>query len=406
MIDVSAKINLIGQKFGRLTVVDFADSRKTKGGQTRSYWLCQCECGSVPKEIEGAKLKNGDTKSCGCLKKQKIKEKLIGNCFGNWLVLQEDGQDSNGNYLWLCQCQCIDKTIRSIPTNQLISGNTKSCGCSKNNKPREDLTGNKFGKLTVIGLKDKNSKSDKLKWICKCDCGNTREICVTTYSLTSGKTKSCGCYQKEVMVDIGKKNRKYKREGYYRLYTIWRGMKKRTNDKSDLNYGGRGITVCKEWGEYLNFKEWALNNGYSDELTIDRINNDGNYEPSNCRWATPKEQSNNTRRNVVIEYNGEYKTISEWSNITGIREGAINKRYKAGWSAEKIFTTPVKDFKIIKLEYKGKTLTFTEWSNLVGIKSSTLRNRYKKGWTAEQILTIPPNKQNRIQKEKLSERKG
>ena len=117
-------------------------------------------------------------------------------------------------------------------------------------------------------------------------------------------------------------------------------MKYRCNNpncSSYADYGGRGIKVCDEWQNYIPFSEWALANGYDDSLTIDRIDVDGNYEPSNCRWATKKEQQNNLRRTTFIEYNGEKKSISEWSEIFGISKQTIAYRIKAGWDLDKVF---------------------------------------------------------------------
>lgn len=117
-----------------------------------------------------------------------------------------------------------------------------------------------------------------------------------------------------------------------RLWEIWQGMKQRTsnlNNKSYARYGGRGISVCKEWREsYTNFRDWAFNNGYSDNLTIERIDVNGDYCPENCRWATAKEQCNNRRTNVLIEWNGKTQNIEQWSNETGIPYKVLHDRYK------------------------------------------------------------------------------
>ena len=132
-----------------------------------------------------------------------------------------------------------------------------------------------------------------------------------------------------------------------KLYCSWKHMKERCYNSSCRDYchwGGRGITVCDAWkSDFLAFKEWALANGYEEGLTIDRIDNDGNYEPSNCRWATKKEQSNNRRCLHYLTYKGETKTISEWSRITGIKITTLYMRLNTyGWSIEKALTTGVK----------------------------------------------------------------
>ncbi len=156
-----------------------------------------------------------------------------------------------------------------------------------------DVTGQRFGKLTVISLYSRASRNPwrQTKWLCKCDCGN--EIVVQQGNLHTGNTKGCGCLRVENNgAFIPNKNR---------LYNSWRAMKYRCNSKSSnryYTYGGRGIKVCDEWNKsFAAFREWSLANGYREDLTIDRIDVDGNYEPSNCRWIPPNEQAKNKRRN-------------------------------------------------------------------------------------------------------------
>lgn len=130
---------------------------------------------------------------------------------------------------------------------------------------------------------------------------------------------------------------------YTRIYGIWKAMKQRCFDSNCRNfskYGGKGITVCHEWKEsFQTFYEWAISNGYSDCLTIDRIDVNGNYEPSNCRWATQKKQQNNRSNNRILEFNGVCHTLAEWAEITGISKGTIWARLKCGWTTEKALTT-------------------------------------------------------------------
>lgn len=199
-----------------------------------------------------------------------------------------------------------------------------------------DLTGQRFGRLLV--LRRAENMGRQTAWLCKCDCGN--EKAVPYWNLVSGQTKSCGCLVKEVSAKNAKCTHK---QSYSRLYTIWIGMKQRCyyeNHKHFKHYGGRGITVCDEWkDDFQAFHDWSISHGYEDNLTIDRIDVNGNYEPSNCKWASTKVQGNNKRTNHTLELNGEIHTVSEWSKITGIPNSTIHNRLKAGWTIEKALTT-------------------------------------------------------------------
>lgn len=205
----------------------------------------------------------------------------------------------------------------------------------ENNKRVSDITGRRYGKLTVI-RRAENTKNNKTQWLCKCDCGN--EKVVARSSLTSGKTRSCGCLMKESRVIVAEKLKGDKsplfKHGmcYSRIHVIHRNMKGRCYNKNDhayKSYGGRGITVCKEWrDDFLNFYNWAISSGYNDELTLDRIDVNGNYEPSNCRWVGMKTQQNNRTNNVHLSYNGEIHTLSEWAEKIGITKSAIYHRYE------------------------------------------------------------------------------
>lgn len=190
----------------------------------------------------------------------------------------------------------------------------------------KNLTGKKFGRLTVIE-RDLSIDSRKAHWVCKCDCGNIKTI--RSDSLQS-QTKSCGCLQKEKAKITVSKNHSHK-ESHTHLHNTWLGIKKRClnpNDKRYSSYGGRGIKVCEEWlASYETFRDWARNNGYKEGLTIERIDVDGNYEPSNCKWIPFNKQANNRRTTIWIEYNGKRQSLMEWSKELGIKYGTLHSRY-------------------------------------------------------------------------------
>lgn len=189
---------------------------------------------------------------------------------------------------------------------------------------RKELSGQKFGKLTVIC--ESGRKRKEITWLCKCECGN--EVVVNGYNLRSGHTQSCGCFAKE---QISKANTKH---GLYntRIHSIYFNMKNRCyNPKYYLfrHYGGKGITVCDEWlGEngLLNFYSWALNNGYSEDLSIDRIDNSLGYSPTNCRWVSMREQQNNRTNNRRLSYDGITHTLAEWAKLFEMSYSALQSK--------------------------------------------------------------------------------
>lgn len=202
---------------------------------------------------------------------------------------------------------------------------------------RKVKEGQRFGRLTTVKVVGKNKKG--AVWLCKCDCGN--EAKVNAYNL--GRiTYSCGCLQKEI---VGERHTTHHQTNT-RLYHIWSSMKHRCRNpklKEYPRYGGRGIKVSDEWSSsFESFEKWAKENGYEDSLTLDRIDVNGNYEPSNCRWTTMFEQQSNKRNNVFLTYKGETHTAMEWSRRTNISYTALIQRVHRGWDVERILTTPWK----------------------------------------------------------------
>lgn len=198
----------------------------------------------------------------------------------------------------------------------------------------KDLKGQRFGKLTVIERAE-NATNGRVQWRCVCDCGN-QTVC-RAFNLQSGHTRSCGCLHEEgTRTTHGMKRS--------RLYRTWESMKTRCNNPNAQrwdDYGGRGIEVCEEWRDSFEaFRDWALANGYRDDLTIERKDNDGPYSPENCRWATKEEQARNKRSNVFMTLNGKTMTITQWAKEIGIDRRTIAKRKKLGWSDERALTEP------------------------------------------------------------------
>lgn len=203
----------------------------------------------------------------------------------------------------------------------------------------KDISGQRFGKLVAIKRVGKDKRNNAL-WQCKCSCGN---YCIRAVAeLHKRNNHSCGCSGKEHLKNMGKGNVTHGMTGT-RLYGCYKGMMSRCYREKDIHYsayGGRGIIVCDEWKNNPKvFVDWALTHGYSDDLTIERIDVNGNYEPSNCKWIPMAEQYENKRQNLRIEWKGEVHSASYWSRITGISANTIRWRFKHGWSSEKIFAT-------------------------------------------------------------------
>lgn len=198
---------------------------------------------------------------------------------------------------------------------------------------RKDLSDMRFGFLVAKECVGSNAKGHAI-WKCLCDCGAEKNILGN--ALLTGHTKSCGAsIHRQRHGDCGK-----------RLNFIWSNMISRCNNPNYNNYdryGGRGITVCEEWkNSYENFREWALSHGYADNLTIDRIDNDGNYEPSNCRWATKREQGNNRSSCLFFTIGTQTLTLMQWCKLVGISYTTVSSRLKRGWCIEDALLVPVK----------------------------------------------------------------
>jgi hypothetical protein len=217
------------------------------------------------------------------------------------------------------------------------------------NKPM-DIIGKKFNRLTVLEFVG-TDKYGNTKFLCECDCGNRKVLLGS--KVKGGRTKSCGCLHSET----ARNNTKKHLSSHTKLYSVYAHILSRCfckTNKNYHNYGGRGITVCEEWADkekgFDKFKEWAYQNGYDENAkfgncTIDRINNDGNYEPSNCRWADIKTQANNKRQNHLITFNGKTQNVTQWATELGFTNSTLFNRIRKGWSVEETLTTSVKKYR-------------------------------------------------------------
>lgn len=206
--------------------------------------------------------------------------------------------------------------------------------------------GDRYFRWTVMEEAEQGYGTRRFR--CQCDCGNISTVRLT--HLRQGVSKSCGCLAKELSTERATKH------GYSfnPLTKVWRDMKRRCFNPKHKRYkdwGGRGITVCKDWRDLETFIKWAENNGYKPGLLLDRKDNDGNYEPSNCRWTTMKEQANNRRNNKLITYKGVTMTQAQWAEFIGIEPMTLSCRLKRGWPIDKALETP------LQTEYSRKVKT-------------------------------------------------
>ena len=254
---------------------------------------------------------------------------------------------------------------------------------------RIDLTGKVFGRLKVIGFHhteikyygEKKNKCYKHYWLCECTCNN--RVIKEGGSLRKGNCGSCGCLMREV----ASKNKKKHGEADTRLYKVWQGMRRRCYDKKCANfknYGKRGIRVCEEWSNYIPFRDFMLSLGYDESLphgvqTLERIDVNGNYEPSNCRLATKQEQNLNKRNNHFVTYKGVTKTITELANKYKLdAEVLMNRINNYGYTIEEAIEKPIrhcphKNAPTYKVEGCSKTLR--EWAEFFGLTRAQLKSK-------------------------------
>lgn len=265
---------------------------------------------------------------------------LTGMKFGRLTVIERAENDKHGRARWLCHCDCGNEVVTNA--GDLIRNHTQSCGCLQKEKASEsclkDLTGMKFGRLTVIERAE--NRNTKVYWVCKCDCGN--EVIVTGANLLRGHTQSCGCLVKEknsgIHIKHGMRTSK--------IYNVWIGIKNRCLNSSEpvyKRYGGRGITIYPAWiDDFQAFYEYVskLENFGEEGYSLDRIDNNGNYEPNNLRWTDKKTQSRNRHNNRFVKYNGVEMTLAEAAELSGINHSTLNNRLNHGDSDLTLFRLP------------------------------------------------------------------
>ena len=235
-----------------------------------------------------------------------------------------------------------------------------------------DLTGQKFGRLTVISRAE--NKGKRAAWNCLCECGN--KIIVRGTNLQRGTTKSCGCLK----IELTSERHRTHGKRHTKLYNVWCGMKARCynqNQNSYPIYGGKGITVCKEWlDDFNNFYQWAMQNGYADGLTIERKDGNNGYCPENCEWIPKEKQSSNLCTNIVVEHNGERRTLADWARIYGVSYKKFCRGFRdRGLSFEKAieYASVIKE--PLKVEYNGEYLTIAELAEKSGLNKRKLQRK-------------------------------
>lgn len=261
----------------------------------------------------------------------------VGKKYGKLTITEFLHLKKNGIPVYSCTCECGYKRLQ-VSFDRLENGITTDCGCSKRNG---DLIGKRFGRLVVV-RKTEERKRRSIVWECKCDCGNT--FYCAGQRLSSNKIVSCGCKSKEKQHFAHNSS----------IHKIWDTMLTRCYNKNRRQYylyGGRGIKVCDEWNSrtgnvkaFSNFYDWAINNGYSEEkekwgrakYTLDRIDPDGDYSPTNCRWITNEEQQKNKRADKLFEYNGETKTVKEWLKQYYVKNNDYYRLLFLGYSNKEI----------------------------------------------------------------------
>lgn len=323
--------------------------------------------------------------------------KFIGRKFNHLIIVKRlkdhiSAVDGKIEPMWMCECDCkpSNRNTKIVKHSNLINGIVTCCDICKK-KSVIDIIGKKFGKLTVLKRSDDyicSGGRKEAQYLCRCDCGNMK--IVRGSSLRKGHTTSCGCAIIEAATKHGLRNT--------RIYDEYQKMKQRCYNPNNTNYkyyGGKGIKVCDEWLDseegLVKFYFWAITHGYRDNLTIDRINSNGDYTPENCRWTNHTIQANNKGNNVYLTLNGVSHTAATWSEITGISVYNIyNRKKNLKWNDEKTLTTPENKYIKILNHSDGRSMTVTEWAIESGYNRDLIYDRvFRQGWSVDRAVSEP-----------------
>lgn len=266
---------------------------------------------------------------------------LTGKTFGR-LTAIERGSTVKGHSRWRCRCACGAE--RLVYSSSLLTGNTASCGCLRVERTSArhlvDISGKRFGRL--VAQHRVGNETDGSRWLFLCDCGDTKVI--RSKDVRRGATSSCGCISSENTTARNTKHGHARRGQCSPELITWVGMISRCehrNNTAYANYGGRGIAVCDRWREsFANFLEDMGKRPAG--MSIDRIDNDAGYSPENCRWATATEQARNKRTTLMLEHNGQTLPLATWAERSGINYGVLARRISLGWTPERVITQPAR----------------------------------------------------------------
>ena len=333
--------DLSGRTFGQLTV----QAREGNAPSGPALWRCACSCGAS-KLITSSNLKSGSYSTCGDRSRHpptprppRVKEVVVKppTVRKNAVLLELEGR-SQSLTEWAKE---LNVPVETFKARRKLGWSdvdilTTPVGARSTGDHTLDRTGKTFGRLTAIELSGKVGKRVFWKCLCSCEPGG-KEVVVRSDKLVEGANSSCGCLQREASRTHGKFGS--------RIYEIWSAMKKRcylTTAPNYARYGGRGIGICQEWRDSFEAFYADMGDPPTDKHTLDREDNDGDYTPANCRWATAEEQQNNRSSNTFLEYDGKRLTVAQWGRLTGLGKSAILQRIARGWDVARTLTTPVK----------------------------------------------------------------